>query len=119
MKNGLDKSITGDFSLNNPTRLIDCYNCDAQNWPEDVICWKCGKNSIKDQQLDIAIMESARYLLESEKPNPISEEIRQRKLNMFVVKDHQEKEFQLTGQEIEQANKDMITQHFQISGRMK
>ena len=119
MKNGLGKSITGDFSLNNPTRLIDCYNCDAQNWPEDISCWNCGKNFVKDQQLDIAIMESSRYLLESEKLNLISEEIRQRKLNMFVVKDHQEKEFQLTGQEIEQANKDMITQHFSENGGMK
>lgn len=33
--------IEGDHDPNNPARLLDCPNCDAQVWPEDEKCWQC------------------------------------------------------------------------------
>ena len=57
--------------------------------------------------LETAVHEAALYLLEKEKLDPIPEEIRQRKLYTLVVLDKQQKEFQLTREELDQAIHDL------------
>lgn len=61
----------------------------------------------KNTFLETAVHEAALYMLKKEKLDPTPKEIMQRKLNTLVVLDKQQKEFQLTREELDQAIHDL------------
>ena len=61
----------------------------------------------KNTFLETAVHEAALYMLKKEKLDPTPKEIMQRKLNTLVVLDNQQKKFQLTRKEVDQAIHDL------------